>query len=826
MQAIQRSFPTRVAAACAATAVLIGGTFTAGAASATPSSDPSASSSPTAIATSVAPAPAASATSTDVSLPAGLDAAITRDLGMSVEEFNNQGALATKAAEVHATLTEADPAALVSVDGDAINVQTTAPDVAKAAAGDAKVTVSAAPAAPSFAKVDATSVDALFADYVGEFGAMALQSIMVNSKGEFVIRTRDAATTSPMPTRRSFTQAATPTTDDFAAKYVNVVVEAAQGPAGALANDVVNGQGYIAFDSQAIPSELCSIGWNGFNKDGDPAIISAGHCTSDGVLEGTELIVPLQDDAGNPIKPGGVLGEPLGTFGFSQFGGPGNSPAIDPFSEKPGNIGTDVSVIDGINTALTQLPKVTDWATPDSPKDSGPQVTGVSDAIIGTPICKSGIMTGWSCGTVSEVGAFIVAGKNYPKNPADLKPGEDLEDIRAVRGFGSTDLAAAPGDSGGSIIAGNLAVGMVSAGGVNAAGVAVTYGVSLTDALKYTAGYSVKIFLNAPKITTTGQVFRSTEVKGTVAGAPAGTTVSVTIDGTTTAATVGANGMWTAKAPNKFGIFAVTAQAKNGFNTSEATTGSIEVIKQTLAVPAITAPAQSGTVAAPVTFIKGTGKVGATIELTGDVKGTVGVATDGTWAFALSPALEVGDYTIMAKQTLKDWNDSKTATNKFKVVPAAPAITSPSDGQTFTFDEGPSAVSGSNIEGAAVSVAIDGKQYDATVVDGTWSVALDAKLGTGDYTVNAVQTLDEVRSLTASSTFSVVAAPIPPATQEPSAVATTAPAPAPEPTLAPAALNSLATTGASSSLLLLGGGGVVLLLGGAAFLLIRRRSTK
>lgn len=739
---------------------------------------------------------------------------------MSVEEFNNQGALATKAAEVQATLTEADPAALVSVDGDAINVQTTAPDVAKAAAGNATMVVNAKPAAPSSGTDVATDVDLLLAEYVTDVGSADLQSIMVNARGEFVIRT-DASAAQTTPTKaRSSSAAAVPDATEpdaanFAAQYANVFIESVRGPAKALESDVVNGQGYVAVDLDTGAGRSCSLGWNAFNEVGDPAIVSTGHCTLDGIANQTILTDPSQEPAAG--GSGYAVTGMLGTVDFSQFGGTGNSLATDPYTDNPGNIGTDVLVIGDITPGLDLLAKVTDWTTPSAPRDSGPLVTGVTDAVIGAHICKSGITTGWTCGTVTELGVFLAGGKNYPADP---------NDIRAVRGFGSTDLTAAPGDSGGSIIAGSLAVGMVSAGGTTDADEPIIYGVSLTDALKHTAGYSVKIFLNAPKITTTGQVFRSTDVKGTIAGAPAGTTVSVTIDGTTTAATVGANGTWTAKAPNKFGIFAVTAQAKNGFNTSEATTGSIEVIRQTLAVPAITAPAQSGTVAAPVTSIKGTGKVGATIELTGDVKGTVDVATDGTWAFALSPALEVGDYTIMAKQTLTDWNDSKTATNKFKVVPAAPAITSPSNGQTFAFDEGPSAVSGSNIEGAAVSVVIDGEQYDATVVDGMWSVALNAKLDTGDYTVTAVQTIDAVRSLTARSTFSVLAAPVPPASQIPSAAPTTAPAPAPEPTMAPAALNSLASTGASSSLLLLGGAGGVLLLGGAAFLLIRRRSTK
>ncbi|WP_207346320.1 LPXTG cell wall anchor domain-containing protein [Arthrobacter sp. E3] len=825
MQAIKRAFLRRAAAACAATAVLIGGTF-GGAASAAPSPEPPVISSSTA----AAPAPAATptATATAASLPPGLDAALKRDLGISVEEFNSQSSLATTAADIQAKVASTDPATVVSLDGDTINVQTTAPDAAKAAAGSSKVAVTPPPSVPSAPSVSssskgvATDVDSLFTDYTASFGAANLQSIMINANGKFIIRTRDAATTSPTATPRSFRQATQPSPTEFAAKYANVVVEPAQGPAGALAGDVVNGQGYIALNPATGRGGLCSIGWNGFNKGGDPAVISAGHCSNDGSLSLAGLTNPLTDTAvtGGPSTDaeGTVL---LGTFGFSQFGGPDNSPAIDPFTQNPGNIGTDVSVIDGINSELTQLPKVTDWSTPASLKNSGPLVTGVSDAILGTSICKSGRTTGWSCGTVSEVGAFLVGGKNYPQDPNAPKPGEDPEDIRAVRGFTSTDLNAAEGDSGGSIIAGTLAVGMISAGGIDAGGNAITYGVSLTDALKHTAGYSVQIFLNAPKVTTSGQVFRSADVKGSLAGAPAGTTVAVTIDKKTTEAAVAADGTWTVKAPNTFGTFAVTAQAKNGFSTSETTTGSIEVIKQTLATPAITAPTQNGTASAPVISIKGTGKPGANIELTGDVTGTATVGGDGTWSFKVSPGLEVGHYTVSARQTLKDWNASTPITLQFNVVPAAPVIASPGNGQKFSFDQGPSVISGTNTEGATVSVTIGAKKYSATVTDSTWSVALDAKLGTGSYTVTVVQTIDDVQSLTAASTFSVEAAPAPPATQQP-----TKQTPTSAPATPPAYTGHLAKTGASSSVFVVGGAGGLLLLGGVAFLLLRRRSTK
>lgn len=813
MRATKRAFFKRGGAACAAAAVLIGGTFAAGTATAAPSTD----SAPTSIATAVVSSTAASS-ATATALPDGMAEAVEQDLGKTVEEFNTDAELSAKAADVQAKVIASDPAAVVSVDGDTINVTTTAPEAAKAAAGTAKVTVTTAPAPPLAATQDAASVDALFAAYTAEFGIKNLQAIMVDGNGEYVIRTGEAAIGSSAPAARFLTAPAVTSISEFAAKYSNVVVESANGPAKAFATDVTNGLGYVSQQGDFLFA--CSIGWNGFNAAGDPAVISAGHCTNDGTATDTALTDPTQEPAVG--GPGFVPTIGLGTFGASQFGGPGNSPATAPAGwdedpDKVNNIGTDVSVIDGINPEVVQLAKVTDWTTPAAPQDAGPEVTGVSGAVVNADICKSGRTTGWSCGTVSRVGVFLVAGHNIATDP---------EDVRAVRGFESANLDAAEGDSGGAIISGSLAVGMISAGGGG-----FTYGVGLKDALAHTAGYSVKIFLEAPEVTTAAPVYRKGTVTGTVAGVPAGTTVLVTIDGVTTEVAVDNTGKWSVEAPNKFGTFPVTAQAKNGFSTSEITTASVEVVKETLAAPAITAPANNATVAAPVTAVTGTGKAGATIELTGDVTGTVVVGADGKWSFTVAPGLAVGNYTVSAKQTLADWNDSTAVTNEFTVVPAAPAVASPTKGQEFTFNEGPEVISGSNIEGATVSVTINGTAYDAVVVAGSWSITLDAKLPTGDYTVVAVQRVDGVESLTTTSIFKVLAEPTPaptttPATQEPTP--TTAPTTAPAPTKAPAKApvdNDLATTGASGSPLLLGAAGGLLMLGGAAFLLLRRRST-
>ncbi len=790
MPASTRAFIKRGGAVCVAAAVLLGGTFTAGAATAAPAQDIESLSISSAPAPTTA-TPMATNAPSNAALPEGLAEAVERDLGLTVDEFNKRGALAAKAADIQ---TGAGSDAVVSLDGDTINVQTTDPAAATAAASDTEVNIEIVSPAPDAA----TSPDTLLADYIAKFGSSKLQSIMRNGAGDFVIRTGEPATGGPA-TARFAALTAQSSVADFAAKYNNVTLEATSGPATPYV-DVANGQGYgPTFNGNVVG--YCSIGWHGFNAAGDAAVISAGHCTADGQFKDATLTDPKTEPAVGGAG-GGDLGT-LGIFGFSQFGGPGNTPITgdptDPAGEI-GNIGTDISVIDKIGKNVYQVAKVTNWGAPAESGAKEPQVSGVSEAIAGASICKSGRTTGWKCGTVAGVGIFLVRGSN------------DVNDLRAVRGFASAELEAAEGDSGGSIIAGSLAVGMISAGIPNGP----TYGVSLTDALSKTAGYSVKIFLNAPTVTPTAPVSREGAITGTVNSVPDGTTVVVTVDGVKTEVTVGADGTWSAKAPNKSGVFKVAAVAKNGFSESATATGSVEVIKETLPSPAITVPVNEGTMAAPVTAITGTGTAGATVKLTGDVTGAALVNEAGSWSVPVTPGLAVGNYTVTAMQTLADWNDSSTASSKFSVVYAAPVIVSPSNGAEFAFKESPTRITGTNVEGAAVIVTADGKSYKAAVTSTAWTVTLDASLTSGSHTITAVQSLDGVQSLTATSSFVVLAEPAPAAPEQ----TQQAQAPAPRDNGM-----DLASTGASSTTILLGAAGGLLLLGGAVFLLLRRRNS-
>lgn len=592
----------------AATALVIGSSFMAAPAIATAIATPE----PTSSESAAVPSPESSTAPDVATLPEGLEEAVERDLGISIEEFYENGELnevvetlskELKQAKLVADFAIADKKINVTVAASSLKAVTekldeltkdtgvevdivaeeeaeTKVDTSSApvadASGEAKASIAPEATAPSTAETKASStpkskdlkvaespkikaevapeieakanpknVDALLAAYVAAVEPEAvsqLQAIMKSSDGTFVIRTGGVAETekkktSDSPKASSLRFSDKLTAEEFAEQYTKVTLEVAEGPAkSAASTDVLGGMGYGA--PNATGYSVCSIGFTGFNAGGDNAAISAGHCAHDGDITDVQILEhSAPDEFSRP-------GEALGTFGFSQFGGPKNSSVTgldDAQSvDDLGNIGTDVSVIDQINPALSLKALVTDWSTPDV-RDSSTKVTGVAAAVAGTDICKSGRTTGWTCGTVDEVGIFLVGGHN------------GAGDDRAVRGFGMSNpivdekyTKAFEGDSGGSVIAGGTAVGVTSAIGEvvvrdedgnivkgeddKPVTVGRAYFTDIVDALNHTDGYSIAMFLNAPVVKAPAQgtgVAAGSTITGTVAGAPTGSTVKV-----------------------------------------------------------------------------------------------------------------------------------------------------------------------------------------------------------------------------------------------------------------------------------------------------------
>lgn len=355
--------------------------------------------------------------------------------------------------------------------------------------------------------------------------------------------------------------------EKFEEEHSNVEILELAEPLVAFGQDeLVGGAGYFTADSPDFQGNggLCSVGFSGWDPQGNPAIITAGHCSLDGGWKHAIRTQPSLDltdpGTGHPI---GLLDpESLGTFGFSQYGGPGDTPGEDGTETS-----TDIAVIDVSNDDLTLLPEVTDWSTAGSEDlaASTTRITAVGQPRFGEPVAKSGRTTGYTADAT-----------------LDLEEGWIQVSGRWVHGFGAVGLDGAPGDSGGPIVQGETAVGLVSGGGETEDGEGFLWGTRLQDALHFTDGYTVALHLEAPALTfpeTTGDVEPGADITGT---APAGSMVEITpADGETLTVESNAEGQWSFPAPQDLGQQNFSAVAKVGFDVSEETQFSVNVVERT-----------------------------------------------------------------------------------------------------------------------------------------------------------------------------------------------------------------------------------------------------
>ena len=231
-----------------------------------------------------------------------------------------------------------------------------------------------------------------------------------------------------------------------------------------------------------------------------------------------------------------------------------------------------MAVIGSIAAGLEPQPAASTW---NDPSQAGPdaKIIGTAAPVEGQPVCRSGRTSAWSCGTIDEVGIYVVQGRSG--NPADL---------RAFSGFLSFAVQSSGGDSGGPWLSGNYAVGIHAAG--EGAGAPVNFAVAATldDALAVLPGYQLELFLNKPTVTspTPGGTFEPGQtIGGTVPAAPAsavaaGSTVRITLAGQAPfAVPVDSAGNWQFTAPEAApgaasGALSFTAETVNGFSDSGA----------------------------------------------------------------------------------------------------------------------------------------------------------------------------------------------------------------------------------------------------------------
>jgi hypothetical protein len=497
---------------------------------------------------------------------------------MTLEEFNAAGEQGKRAAAALHTLRKVAGFEGIGLHGGRIVVSGIGPALAKAvdalnAAGsaDREEFVLAAPEAAAGKAaagqtgndLRAASVQQLYRAYLREVGPAGLQAV-AEADGKFIIRTGGVnepqaegadPTASQAPASAGPVGGARLSPSEFVEQYANVVLES--GEPLAPEEDFLGGQGY-RIDGGVV----CSAGFSAFSPDGKPVVLTAGHCADDGAARLAEVTLPAGDPAGGFAADNAVTGE-LGTFGFSQFGGPGNSTVADP--ENPGTPGNDIAVIGSIRPDLDPLPATTTWQNASSLGTGSVKIVGMASPFVGQAVCRSGRTTGWSCGTVDEVGIYIVGGGSG--DPADL---------RSFSGFLSTSVQSSGGDSGGPWISGNYAVGTHSAGNSNDSAENFAVAATLQDSMSVLPGVQLRLFLNKPVLAGSlpaGPVAPGQRITGRLATAPAtdvpaGTRVRVSFRGSEPFdVDIDAAGNWAFSAPGSATQF--TAQTMNGFSRSE-----------------------------------------------------------------------------------------------------------------------------------------------------------------------------------------------------------------------------------------------------------------
>jgi len=193
-------------------------------------------------------------------------------------------------------------------------------------------------------------------------------------------------------------------------------------PAAAPAGAVAGGDRYMSITQPSThQGSICSWAFAAIDRAGNPAALTAGHCNAAALAD--EPIAA--DQRAYQLLPGNKPGAVLGTF------------------EK--------SVVDGIrdysivriaapqrDTAAGNLVR--------GPVGAAPvRITGAGIPVAGAPVCKSGSTTGFTCGVITAVD----------------QPDPQRPPIR----FKHTALTL-PGDSGGALVSGTLAMGIVSDGGI------------------------------------------------------------------------------------------------------------------------------------------------------------------------------------------------------------------------------------------------------------------------------------------------------------------------------------------------------------------------
>jgi hypothetical protein len=356
--------------------------------------------------------------------------------------------------------------------------------------------------------------------------------------------------------------------------------KAISSPAYGTGTSHLLGGDFWAYFISADEAMTCSTGFNGYAQStGAREFLTAGHCAD-------------YHDTGEPEPADGFVYATTDTDPVTLD--QGVAPVYDPTLgslDQPSfhfGLGEDSGIVKVTDTQARPEPAVNTWGGAASSKtaslgveNSGGTVTvlAAAAAVNGEPVCHSGATTGWQCGTVGN-----------PNNlPYVAVPVEGTTKTQTVDGF-ATNVCDLPGDSGGSFVSGEYAVGVASASSFKSkspsgagsnqcagSGFTLAYPMVAAAAGEESAAHSeldFELAVAVPVPVVSPVTADGVTGKGTISGylpAPfaTGTLVSLSLDGHAKAATTASSsGAWSFSLTGLGGVHSYTVTAGSGHSTA------------------------------------------------------------------------------------------------------------------------------------------------------------------------------------------------------------------------------------------------------------------
>ena len=296
-----------------------------------------------------------------------------------------------------------------------------------------------------------------------------------------------------------------------------------------FAQDIHGGEAFY-YETPTGTGWRCSIGFNGKGTGGVDQWATAGHCQNDLTAGDDPNYYWLQQNHPSSTSTDYTL------FAGSELG----TKVPNAFQVGSGN---DVGLVNTNKTGAAQwnpVPQVVTWHNGTGAPDTATNVTDEIPPVQGATLCKSGSTTGWTCGQIVGVDQSVQVGGTYTINSIVTK------------------ACIQPGDSGGSGLVGNAAVGIVS-WSANLACTDPNYVSGLfplvsTDSTKATvqkrfgSAWEPYVAVSTPTVATPANaatVAIGSSLTGTLPQGNVRHSVSVVFDGTTTrTAAVDSSGNW------------------------------------------------------------------------------------------------------------------------------------------------------------------------------------------------------------------------------------------------------------------------------------------